>query len=139
MERAQEIQHKLSPNSPSFLKNMLKSHVTGGFWLGLPKQFCVDHLPECDEKVVLVGENEVEHDTKYLVDKNGLSGGWRGFSIAHKLVEGDVLVFELLKPCKFKVILSLLCIFFLFYLCFYFVGEVNSTILALNCLKSDHS
>ncbi|KAL3632469.1 hypothetical protein CASFOL_025453 [Castilleja foliolosa] len=102
-ERAQQIQHNLSPNSPSFIKNMLKSHVSGGFWLGLPKQFCDDHLPKCDVTVVLVCENEIEHDTKYLVDKNGLSGRWRAFSIAHELVEGDVLVFELLKPCKFKV------------------------------------
>ncbi|KAL3644604.1 hypothetical protein CASFOL_009784 [Castilleja foliolosa] len=105
MERALAIQNNLPPNSTSFVKNMLRSHVSGPFWLGLPRQFCVDHLPKRDERVVLVDENETEHDTKYLqVKKSGLSGGWRGFSIAHKLAEGDVLVFELIEPCKFKKI-----------------------------------
>lgn len=33
MERAEEVQANLSPQFPSFLKLMLKSHVTGGFWL----------------------------------------------------------------------------------------------------------
>lgn len=45
------------------------------------------------------------------MDKTGLSGGWRGFSIAHKLLEGDALVFQLIKPCKFKVILHILVMF----------------------------
>ncbi|KAK6143536.1 hypothetical protein DH2020_023884 [Rehmannia glutinosa] len=103
MERAQEIQANLSPHCPSFLKNLLKSHVTGGFWLGLPRKFCLAHLPKHDDTVVLVDENEQQYDTKYLVDKNGLSGGWRGFSMAHKLLEEDVLVFQLIGPSKFKV------------------------------------
>ncbi|GFP87285.1 B3 domain-containing protein os06g0194400 [Phtheirospermum japonicum] len=86
---------------------MLRSHVSGPFWLGLPKRFCVNHFRKRDEKVVLVDENEIEHDTKYLYEnRNGLSGGWRGFAISHKLAENDVLVFELIdiQPCKFKVI-----------------------------------
>ncbi|KAI3448102.1 hypothetical protein Pfo_004767 [Paulownia fortunei] len=103
MERAQEIQANLSPHIPSLLKHLLRSHVTGGFWLGLPRKFCYAHLPKHDDTVVLVGENEQEFNTKYLVDKNGLSGGWRGFSIAHNLLERDVLVFQLTEPCKFKV------------------------------------
>ena len=41
--------------------------------------------------------------TKYLVGKTGLSGGWRAFSIAHNLIEGDILVFELVQPTKFMV------------------------------------
>lgn len=48
-------------------------------------------------------EIEHEHETKYLAEKNGLSGGWRGFSIAHKLQESDVLVFHLIQQRKFKV------------------------------------
>lgn len=54
--------------------------------------------------IVLEDESGNEYDTKYLVEKIGLSAGWRGFSIAHKLVEGDVLIFHLIKPSKFKVI-----------------------------------
>ncbi|KAL2231570.1 UNVERIFIED_CONTAM: B3 domain-containing protein [Sesamum indicum] len=103
MERAKEVQANLSPHFPSFLKLMLRSHVSGGFWLGLPKKFCDGHLPKGDEMMVLVDENEEEYHVKYLVHKTGLSGGWRGFSIEHKLLEGDVVVFQLIKPCKFKL------------------------------------
>ncbi|KAK6159360.1 hypothetical protein DH2020_006674 [Rehmannia glutinosa] len=46
-----------------------------------------------DDTIVLVDENEQEYNTKYSVRKNRLSGGWRGFSIAHKLLEGDALVY----------------------------------------------
>ena len=54
--------------------------------------------------MVLEDEEGKEFQTKYLVGKVGLSAGWRGFSIAHKFLEGDVCVFHLVKPSKFKVI-----------------------------------
>ncbi|CAN4101368.1 unnamed protein product [Withania somnifera] len=103
MLQAVELQANLPSQHPRFVKYMLPSHVSGGFWLGFPKKFCDCHLPKHDDTVVLVDENDEESATKYLVDKNGLSGGWRGFSIAHCLLEGDVLVFQLFQPCKFKV------------------------------------
>ncbi|KAI8016408.1 B3 domain-containing protein Os01g0234100 [Camellia lanceoleosa] len=103
MERAQVVQANLAAEFPSFLKSMLPSHVAGGFWLSFPKSFCDKHLPRQDDTVTLVDESEEHYKAKYLVGKNGLSGGWRGFSIAHKLLEGDVLVFQLVQPCKFKV------------------------------------
>ncbi|CAA0830933.1 B3 domain-containing protein [Striga hermonthica] len=114
LERAQQIQANLPSKFPSFVKHMSKSHVVRGFWLGLPSKLCVDHLPEHDSTVILVAANEhdstvnsvgksKEHSTKYLAGKQGLSAGWRGFSIEHKLVEGDALVFQLIKSCKFKV------------------------------------
>ncbi|KAJ0010677.1 hypothetical protein Pint_34428 [Pistacia integerrima] len=53
--------------------------------------------------MVLEDESGKEYETKYLAEKVGLSAGWRGFSIAHKLVERDVLVFHLVGPSKFKV------------------------------------
>lgn len=68
-----------------------------------PKKFCDSHLPKHDDTVVLVDEKNEEFGTNFLVDKNGLSGGWKGFSIAHNLLEKDVLVFQLIEPCKFKV------------------------------------
>ncbi|KAL8255371.1 hypothetical protein R6Q59_033592 [Mikania micrantha] len=103
IERANEVQASLPFESPSFVKPMLPSHVTGCFWLGLPKKFCLAHLPKHDETVVLLSENGREFNTKFLVDKTGLSGGWRGFSVAHKLIEGDALVFHLIDQWKFKV------------------------------------
>ncbi|XP_028770969.1 B3 domain-containing protein Os01g0234100-like [Neltuma alba] len=102
-ERAKEVQANLSIQFPSLIKFMLPSHVSGGFWLGLPKPFCKTHLPKVDTTIVLEDESGREYETKYLADKVGLSGGWRGFSTAHNLRKGDVLVFHLIHPCKFKV------------------------------------
>ncbi|XP_060962340.1 B3 domain-containing protein At3g19184-like isoform X2 [Cannabis sativa] len=101
--RAEVLQSELDSNSPSFVKPMLQSHVTGGFWLGLPVQFCKNHLPHTDEMITLIDEEGGEFPTKYLVVKNGLSGGWRGFAIDHQLVDGDALVFHLVKSTQFKV------------------------------------
>ncbi|WOH13850.1 hypothetical protein DCAR_0933361 [Daucus carota subsp. sativus] len=103
MDRAREIQANLASNFPSFVKKMLTSHVAGCFRLGLPKKFTRRHLPKQDVTVVLVDESEGEHKTKYLAEKSGLSGGWRGFSVAHNLQEKDVLVFHLIQECRFKV------------------------------------
>lgn len=69
----------------------------------LPKKFCFEHLPKHDTMIVLEDESGREFQTKYLVGKSGLSGGWRGFSIAHKLLAGDVVVFHRVTPSKFKV------------------------------------
>ncbi|XP_038707774.1 B3 domain-containing protein At3g19184-like [Tripterygium wilfordii] len=103
IERAEILESNLESEYPSFVKPMLQSHVTGGFWLGLPLHFCKKHLPHVDEIITLVDEEGDEFQTKYLIEKNGLSGGWRGFSIEHQLVDGDALVFQLVKPTVFKV------------------------------------
>ncbi|KAJ4964820.1 hypothetical protein NE237_016669 [Protea cynaroides] len=102
-QRAEDLQSSLDPDIPSFVKPMLQSHVTGGFWLGLPTQFCRRNLPKRDERIILEDENTEESETLYLAQKNGLSAGWRGFAIAHELVDGDALVFQLVRPTKFKV------------------------------------
>jgi hypothetical protein len=69
---------------------------------GLPVYFCKSHLPLSDEMMTLEDENGDEFQTKYLAQKTGLSGGWRGFSIDHELVDGDALVFQLVSPTRFK-------------------------------------
>lgn len=101
--RAEEVQSRLSNKYPSFLKPMIRSNVSGGFWLSLPRLFCQLHMPRHDISVTLVDESQEEYKTKYLAERNGLSGGWRGFSLSHDLVEGDVLVFQLFRFCKVKV------------------------------------
>lgn len=53
--------------------------------------------------MTLVDEEDEEFVAKYLAEKNGLSGGWRGFSIDHQLVDGDAVVFHLITPTMFKV------------------------------------
>ncbi|CAN1133502.1 B3 domain-containing protein At3g19184 [Linum perenne] len=102
-DRAEELQSILDKEFPSFVKPMLQSHVTGGFWLGLPVPFCRTHLPKHDEMITLIDEDGEPSETKYLARKNGLSAGWRGFAIDHKLVDGDALVFQLTTPTEFKV------------------------------------
>ncbi|KAI5661067.1 hypothetical protein M9H77_20390 [Catharanthus roseus] len=103
MKRAQTVQTYLDARFPSFVKPMIRSIVTKGFWLSLPRLFCELHLPEHDATVILEDENQTEYNTKYLAERRGLSGGWRGFSIAHSLIEGDVLVFHMVRYCKMKV------------------------------------
>ncbi|KAK9071152.1 hypothetical protein SSX86_009720 [Deinandra increscens subsp. villosa] len=101
--RADELHSTLQSDFPSFVKPMLQSHVSGGFWLGLPVHFCKSYLPKRDEIMTLVDEDEMEWQTKYLHRKTGLSGGWKGFAEDHKLADGDALVFQLIKPTVFKV------------------------------------
>ncbi|XP_076949092.1 B3 domain-containing protein At3g19184-like [Bidens hawaiensis] len=101
--RADELHSTLESDFPSFVKPMLQSHVSGGFWLGLPVHFCKSYLPKRDEVMTLVDEDEAEWKTRYLPRKTGLSGGWKGFAEDHKLADGDALVFQLIKPTVFKV------------------------------------
>ncbi|GAB2255561.1 hypothetical protein Droror1_Dr00009339 [Drosera rotundifolia] len=103
MMRAEELQANLQGNYPSFIKCMLRSHVTLGFWLSLPKKFCDKYLPQHDTTVILESEDGIRYDTKYLGARVGLSGGWRAFSIAQNLEEGDVAVFHLIGALTFKV------------------------------------
>nr|GEY25450.1 B3 DNA binding domain-containing protein [Tanacetum cinerariifolium] len=103
IERANEVQASLPSELPSFVKLMLPSHVTGCFWLGLPKKFCDAHLPNDDVTVVLVDKDDQKFNTKYLDRKTGLSGGWKAFSVAHKLLAGDALVFQLIEQWKMKM------------------------------------
>lgn len=100
---AETLESGLEGGYPSFVKPMTQSHVTGGFWLGLPAYFCRRSLPRNDGTVMLVDEEGDEYPTVYLARKNGLSGGWKGFAVAHGLVDGDALVFQLIRPTEFKV------------------------------------
>ncbi|KAE9447191.1 hypothetical protein C3L33_20910, partial [Rhododendron williamsianum] len=77
---AAEIQASLAPEFPSFWKLMKPSHVTKGFWLGLPSEFCQLYLPRCDAAAVLEDESGYEYNANYRKEK-AFSGGWRGFSM----------------------------------------------------------
>ncbi|XP_026440088.1 B3 domain-containing protein Os01g0234100-like [Papaver somniferum] len=100
---AEEIQSSLNPKYPSFIKIMLPSHVSNGFWLGLPATFCSLNLPKEDFDLTLLDEDGEEHTVKCLPRKFGLSGGWGTFSRVHKLAAGDAVVFQLVEATKFKV------------------------------------
>ncbi|XP_050365147.1 B3 domain-containing protein Os01g0234100-like [Argentina anserina] len=103
MERAKKLEATLAPEFPRVAKVMRPSNVTGSFCLNLSKNFCSEYLPKQDTMIALEDESGKEYQTKYLVGKAGLSAGWRGFSIAHKIMVGDVVIFHLVNPFKFKV------------------------------------
>ncbi|XP_038885679.1 B3 domain-containing protein At5g42700-like [Benincasa hispida] len=102
-ERALELHSGLEPNYPICIKSMVRSHVSGCFWLGLPAHFCKTHLPKNDGVMTLIDEDGDEYPIIYLARKTGFSGGWKGFSIAHKLSDGDAVVFQRIKPTACKV------------------------------------
>ncbi|EEF29041.1 DNA binding protein, putative [Ricinus communis] len=106
LKAAEEFQNSLQSGNPSFVKSMVRSHVYSCFWLGLPTQFCKNHLPKKDLDMILEDDNGSTYDAKYLGNRTGLSGGWRGFALDHKLDDGDAVVFELVEPDKFKHIAS---------------------------------
>ncbi|XP_057816460.2 B3 domain-containing protein Os06g0194400 [Cryptomeria japonica] len=103
VEHAYNIESGLGSTYPTFVKPMLHSHISSGFWLGLPADFCKTHLPKQNTRMILEDETGDETETLYLAGKVGLSAGWRGFSIDHGLIEGDCLVFQLIPPSRFKV------------------------------------
>ncbi|XP_047976146.1 B3 domain-containing protein Os03g0184500-like isoform X3 [Salvia hispanica] len=103
VERAERVGQHLENELPHFVKYMLPSNVSHGFWLHLPKNFCSKYLPKHDTSIELVDEWGNEYTTSYLIDRHGLSAGWRGFSISHRLLKGDILFFHMTAPCKFKV------------------------------------
>lgn len=103
MGSATSFKETLKSGNPNFIKSMLHSHVYNGFWLGLPSEFCQNHLPLDDLAMTLEDTDGSAYKTLYKGKKNGLSAGWRGYALAHKLDDGDAVVFELTKPDRFKV------------------------------------
>jgi len=105
--KAQELAEKLDSGFPIFVKPITKSYVNGNFKLALPIAFCREHLPEQNERITLEDEEGHEYITTFLTGNlcgaNVLAAGWRGFATRHKLVDGDCLVFQLIKTTKFKV------------------------------------
>ncbi|KAK7860936.1 b3 domain-containing protein [Quercus suber] len=103
-EQAGKLVWGLPPGCPIFTKSMQSSHVAGGFWLGLPSTYFSErNLPSHDAIKTLIDEDGDGYPTKYLAKKSGLSGGWKGFAVAHHLAYGDALVFQLMGRTTFKV------------------------------------
>ncbi|KAH1252453.1 B3 domain-containing protein [Glycine max] len=103
LEKAETLMSGLESEHPAFIKSMLQSHISGGFWLGLPVHFCKSNLPKGDEVMTLIDEDGNEYPTIYLARKTGLSGGWKGFAVGHDLADGDAVIFQLIKHTAFKV------------------------------------
>ncbi|KAL9415125.1 hypothetical protein AB3S75_043408 [Citrus x aurantiifolia] len=102
IERAEEVRANLAPSYPSFWKAMVKSNVSHGFWLHLPMRFCKFNMPKIDTVFIVENESGEEYKINYISQRTALSGGWKAFSDANQLYEGDVLVFHLVEPTRFK-------------------------------------
>ncbi|KAG5537901.1 hypothetical protein RHGRI_025105 [Rhododendron griersonianum] len=64
---------------------------TGKAKIKLSRPFFDLHMPGHDASCVLVdASDQEEYRIKYLVAKSLFSGGWGAFSIAHRLLEGDL-------------------------------------------------
>ncbi|CAL1410090.1 unnamed protein product [Linum trigynum] len=103
LERAEQFRANLPADNPSFAKTLVRSNVTVGFWMHLPMRFCKSYLPKSDTTVLVENEIGAEYVINYIADRTALSGGWKAFCAAHELIEGDVLIFQLVKPLRFKV------------------------------------
>jgi hypothetical protein len=93
-----------SPPGPAFVKLMLPSHVSGGYWLQAPYGIG-DFLPDDTTTVVLQCDGE-EWKTVWLVrsaNNGGLSGGWRGFAVDQRLAVGDACVFTKERGLRLRV------------------------------------
>lgn len=53
--------------------------------------------------MIIEDEKKKLHHIKFIAHKNGLSAGWKKFANRNNLLEGDVLIFQLIEQFKFKV------------------------------------
>ncbi|KAF6176137.1 hypothetical protein GIB67_023428 [Kingdonia uniflora] len=129
-ERAEEVQGNLDPKYPSFVNSMQPSFVDRGkswmilifgslvtiidpggsrsfsivLWIkNFPAQFCKSCLPKHDVTITLIDEDKVKSTVKFGSVSMAFGTGWKDFTTAHKLVEGDALVFQLIKATEFQV------------------------------------
>ncbi|KAM1106292.1 hypothetical protein ACFX13_003230 [Malus domestica] len=100
--QVQDIQANLGAD-PVFVKSMIRSNVSSCFCLTLPKQFCQLYLPLHDATLTLEVEGGEKYRVTFLGERRIVSAGWQKFSTANKLLVGNLLVFRLVRPLKFKV------------------------------------
>lgn len=100
---AEEIQSTLGSEHPSCIKLMAKAHVGSGYWMSFPQPFSKLFLPKTDSDMIIEDEKKKLHHIKFIAHKNGLSAGWKKFANRNNLLEGDVLIFQLIEQFKFKV------------------------------------
>ncbi|XP_051214628.1 B3 domain-containing protein Os06g0194400-like [Lolium perenne] len=101
--KAQELKDQLDSHYPAFLRPLSLSYAAGS-WLSIPLQFSKRYLPRCDEMILLVDEEGAEFQVLYRAHSSALSAtGWKPFASAHKLADGDCLLFQQVERIKFKV------------------------------------
>ncbi|KAM7255674.1 hypothetical protein ACFE04_008572 [Oxalis oulophora] len=99
----EEFVSNLPTNYPSFKKTLVRSNCSYGYWMHIPMRFCKMYMPRHDTRFFLESEDKQTYTANYIAERTALSGGWKAFATAHQLNEGDVLIFHLVEPYKFKV------------------------------------
>ncbi|KAA8528581.1 hypothetical protein F0562_035936 [Nyssa sinensis] len=80
----------------SLIVVMRPSHVYKGFFMTIPAEWVMGHLPPRHQKLILrVKENTWQVSFYYRAQCAGLAGGWRKFVVENNLEESDVCLFEL--------------------------------------------
>ncbi|CAM6097097.1 unnamed protein product [Calypogeia fissa] len=101
MEAVEEAMEKIT--NPAFVRAVLYSYGAGAYHGYIPLEFRRNHMPEEDEWFTLEDEDELEWSILFNPEFGDLRKGWKEFSLHHSLMAGDVCLFELVSPSRFKV------------------------------------
>ncbi|PSS31385.1 B3 domain-containing protein [Actinidia chinensis var. chinensis] len=94
-EKALQMAHAASTKD-SIIVVMRLSHVYRGFYMSIPSEWALSHLPRKSQEVILRMKEKTWHARfNYKVYGGGLTGGWRNFAFENNLEEFDVCLFEL--------------------------------------------
>ncbi|KAI3838568.1 hypothetical protein MKW92_014502 [Papaver armeniacum] len=102
-KQARKIKFSLDRSTPSLIRIMKRSHVSGCFWLGIPKRFSTSFMSKDKISMTLVDHKGKMYNVTYIGYRTALSGGWKGFAEDHNLRMGDAVLFQLVNLETFKV------------------------------------
>lgn len=89
-----------------YVKAMMPSHVSGGYWLQAPPGL-MGVMPSVTCDIILRVGSSLWEVRWLLRDKQagaGLSGGWRGFAVDQRLCVGDSVLFQQRDPSNPRVL-----------------------------------
>nr|XP_024395529.1 B3 domain-containing protein Os11g0197600-like [Physcomitrium patens]PNR41431.1 hypothetical protein PHYPA_018834 [Physcomitrium patens] len=97
--------------NPKIVVAMSKAYVYRGFWMVLNRPFSKAYMPQESREVTLCNKAGHEWPVKWLFKEtnssSGFSGGWRRFSLDHRLEESDVCVFEIVDETNFVILVHI--------------------------------
>lgn len=108
-ERALNAAKSYPISNPKLVVVMSKGFVYRGFWMALSRPFAKAYMPQETRDVTLLNMAGNQWTVKWLFKESGsgFSGGWRGFSLDHRLEESDVCVLELVDAKNFVILVHI--------------------------------
>lgn len=89
--------------NPAFVRPVLYTYTAGSNQGYVPFEFRRNHMPESNEWFTLEDEDQLEWGIFFNAEFGVLRKGWRNFSLHHSLTSGDICIFELVSPLRFRV------------------------------------